>query len=72
MMLTLTTFVETNLSVAETARKLVLHQNSVRYRLGKIAELTGRDPRNITDLLELIAASRVIATTRHDGSTRSA
>ena len=70
LMLTLTTFVATNLSVAETARKLVLRQNSVRYRLGKIAELTGRDPRNITDLLELVAASRVIATTRHDGSTR--
>jgi len=72
MMLTLTAFVETNLSVAETARKLVLHQNSVRYRLRKIAELTGRDPRNITDLLELIAASRVITTTRHDGGTRVA
>ena len=64
---TLAAFVAANLSVAEAARSLVLHENSVRYRLRKIAELTGRDPRNITDLLELIAASRVIATTHHDG-----
>ena len=64
--LTLTTFVAANRSVAETAKKLILHENSVRYRLRKIAELTGRDPRNITDLLELIAASRVIATTPRD------
>jgi hypothetical protein len=42
----------------------------VRYPLRKIAELTGRDPRNITDLLELIAASRVIATTPHNGSAQ--
>ena len=70
--LTLATFVEANLSVAETARNLVLHENSVRYRLRKIADLTGRDPRNITDLLELIAASRVIATTQRDGGPSSA
>jgi sugar diacid utilization regulator len=63
---TLAAFVAANLSVAEAARKLVLHENSVRYRLQKIAQLTGRDPRNITDLLELIAASRIIATTPHD------
>jgi sugar diacid utilization regulator len=63
---TLAAFVAANLSVAETAQKLILHENSVRYRLRKIAQLTGRDPRNITDLLELIAASRLIATTpRH-------
>jgi sugar diacid utilization regulator len=65
---TLTAFVAANLSVAGTAHKLILHENSVRYRLRKIAQLTGRDPRNITDLLELIAASRLITTAQHDGS----
>ncbi len=59
---TLAAFVAANLSVAETAETLILHENSVRYRLRKIAQLTGRDPRNITDLLELIAASRIITT----------
>jgi DNA-binding PucR family transcriptional regulator len=42
-----------------------LHPNSLRYRLGRITELTGRDPRKITDLLELIAAAQVL--TRQNG-----
>jgi hypothetical protein len=49
--------------VSKAARELVLHENSVRYLLRGIAHLTGRAPRNITDLIELVAASRVIATT---------
>ena len=49
-------------ALAQRVRRTSLHENSVRYRLRKIAQLTGRDPRNITDLLELIAASRIITT----------
>jgi len=48
---TLHAFVEADLSVAATASALSLHPNSLRYRLGRITELTGRD------LLELIAAA---------------
>ena len=58
-------FVEADLSVAATANALSLHPNSLRYRLGRITELTGRDPRKITDLLELIAATQVL--TRQNG-----
>jgi len=34
--------------------------NSLRYRLRRIAELTGLDPARMSDLLELLAASRLI------------
>jgi hypothetical protein len=37
----------------------------LRYRLGRIAEQSGRDPRRLADLLELITASRLLA--GHDG-----
>jgi carbohydrate diacid regulator len=62
---TLHAFVEADLSVAATASAMSLRPNSLRYRLGRIAELTGRDPRKITDLLELIAATQVL--TRQNG-----
>jgi hypothetical protein len=57
---TLQVFVEADLNVAATAKALSLHPNSLRYRLGRITELTGRDPRKLTDLLELIAATHVL------------
>ena len=41
---TLQVFVEADLNVAATAKALSLHPNSLRYRLGRITELTGRDP----------------------------
>jgi DNA-binding PucR family transcriptional regulator len=37
-----------------------LHPNSVRYRLARIATLTGRDPRQVIDLFELCAAARIM------------
>ena len=47
---TLRTFLATNGSVIDTARELFLHTNTVRHRLGRIQELTGRDPMNLGDL----------------------
>lgn len=41
----------------------VVGSNSLRYRLGRITKLTGRDPRKLTDLLELIAATHVVSET---------
>jgi len=40
-------------------RALSLHPNSLRYRLRRIAEATGSDPRTLAGLLELIAAARL-------------
>jgi sugar diacid utilization regulator len=33
----------------------------LRYRLRRVADLTGRDPRRLTDMTELMAAARLIA-----------
>jgi DNA-binding PucR family transcriptional regulator len=38
-----------------------VHPNTLRYRLQRIEERSGRDPRRVSDLLELIAATRVMA-----------
>jgi hypothetical protein len=62
---TLHAFVEADLNVAATASSMSLHPNSLRYRLRRITELTGRDPRKIADLMELIAATQVL--TRQNG-----
>lgn len=48
--LTLRAFLAANGSLADTARSLYLHVNTVRHRLGRIVELTGRDPLNHDDL----------------------
>lgn len=47
---TLRTFLAHNGSVMDTARELFLHTNTVRHRLGRIHELTGRNPMNVEDL----------------------
>jgi len=43
LLATLTAFCESNRSVRTTGSLLGIHENTVRYRLGKIAELTGLD-----------------------------
>lgn len=49
-----------NLNVAEAAKALSIHPNTLRYRLRRIADRTGRDPHVLADLLELTAAARVL------------
>jgi len=53
-------FVAADLSVRAAARALSLHPNSLRYRLSRIIQLTGRNPRKLADLLELITAARML------------
>lgn len=38
-----------------------VHANTVHYRLRRVQELTGRDPRRFADLVELTTALRMIA-----------
>jgi carbohydrate diacid regulator len=40
----------------ETAKQLFIHRNTLRYRLDKVEEITGKNPRNIRDLLQLYTA----------------
>jgi hypothetical protein len=53
-------FVAADLHVATAAKALFLHPNSLRYRLKRITRYTGRDPRKVTELLELVAAARIL------------
>lgn len=56
---TLLAYVECDLNAGRAAQRLVVHPNTVRYRLRRIAELTGRDPRRFEDLLELVTVIRM-------------
>jgi DNA-binding PucR family transcriptional regulator len=53
---TLRAFVNADLNVRVLAQRLHIHPNTAHYRLGRIKELTGRNPRVIGDLLELVVA----------------
>ena len=46
-------------SVSEAARRLVLHANTVGYRLDRWGELTGWDPRTFAGLVRSLAAIRL-------------
>lgn len=56
---TLETYLTLNGSVAQVAEQLNLHRNTVRYRLGQIAELTGYDPAVTADRVQLYLALAV-------------
>jgi carbohydrate diacid regulator len=53
---TLQTFFECNQSLNEAANKLFIHKNTLQYRLKRIKDLTGYDPRKFTDALMLYVA----------------
>jgi sugar diacid utilization regulator len=51
---TVRAFAAGDLNVSRAATALFVHANTVRYRLGRIAERTGYDPRTFAGLLELV------------------
>jgi sugar diacid utilization regulator len=57
---TLRAYADCDLNVARTAQRLTVHPNTVHYRLGRVATLTGRDPRRFDDLSELLTALRLL------------
>ena len=46
-----------NLSIQQTADILSIHKNTLQYRLKKIAETTGLDPRSFGDAVTLYIAT---------------
>jgi len=52
-MATLRTYLETG-SIPETARREVVHSNTVGYRLNRVREITGLDPRTPRDSALLV------------------
>jgi sugar diacid utilization regulator len=53
---TLRTYLGAGLNLTRTAKALFVHPNTVEYRLRRIRELSGRDPRSPDDLLILSLA----------------
>jgi sugar diacid utilization regulator len=56
---TLRTYLDTGLSLTRSAHALSVHANTVVYRLDRIRELTGRDPRKTGDLVFLALSLRL-------------
>ncbi|MGD6967431.1 sugar diacid recognition domain-containing protein [Rossellomorea vietnamensis] len=50
---TLQVYIHENGKAINTANKLFIHRNSLQYRLERIKDITGKDPRNYQDLFEL-------------------
>ncbi|WP_028272774.1 PucR family transcriptional regulator [Arthrobacter sp. UNC362MFTsu5.1] len=59
LMATLESYLNNNGSVAAVAEELTLHRNTVRYRLAQITELTGYDPAQTQDRVQLWLALAV-------------
>jgi hypothetical protein len=51
---TIRTFATCDMNIARAAQQLYVHPNTVRYRLARIAEATGHDPRTFTGLADLV------------------
>lgn len=57
---TLFEYLEADLHVERTAKSLIVHPNTVRYRLRRISKITGRSIRRFHDLVELLASVHVL------------
>jgi sugar diacid utilization regulator len=53
---TIRAFADADVSLRLAAERLHVHPNTAHYRLRRIEERTGRNPRHIADLIELLAA----------------
>ncbi|MGV8983016.1 CdaR family transcriptional regulator [Clostridium sp.] len=53
---TLITYINMNGQANKTAEALYIHRNTLNYRLEKVEEVTGKNPKNLTDLFQLYTA----------------
>lgn len=58
---TLVAFIEADASMTATADRLGIHANSVRHRMVRITDITGRDPHRLEDQFALGIAVRGVA-----------
>mgnify|MGYP001770224862 FL=1 len=59
LMKTIKVFIESNLNVTKTAKKLFMHRNSVQYRIDKFIEWTGIDVRQFCDAVAVYLLIRL-------------
>ena len=45
---------DNSMQISEAARKLYMHRNTVIYNIGRIRDITGKDPMNFYDLHDLV------------------
>ncbi|WMJ79345.1 sugar diacid recognition domain-containing protein [Clostridium sp. MB40-C1] len=65
---TLICFIKNNGEINSIAKELHIHRNSLNYRIRKIQDITGKNLRNYTDLLELFTALVVFKLDKSDKS----
>jgi hypothetical protein len=58
---TLLAYAACDFNVGATARRLQLHPNTVHYRLRRVEQLTGRDVRRFPDVVDMVAAIRLVS-----------
>jgi sugar diacid utilization regulator len=68
---TVRAFAAADLNVAGAAAALYVHPNTVRYRLGRIADATGHDPRTFAGLTELVCVLETLEDTAGDVPLRA-
>jgi sugar diacid utilization regulator len=56
---TLRAYIAAGFNVAGAARAMTVHNNTIVYRLGRVHELTGRDPRKPEDIIFLALSLRL-------------
>ncbi len=56
---TLKAFFDNNLSISKTAQAIYAHRNTLLYRLKRIKEITGLDPKNFDDAVQLRIALKM-------------
>jgi DNA-binding PucR family transcriptional regulator len=62
---TLSAYTQTRFNLTKSAALLSVHPNTVVYRLGRVHELSGRDPHDVDDLLVLWLGLKVIGLHAH-------
>lgn len=63
---TLQAFADADMNVTQTAKDLHVHPNTLRYRLGRIRERTGRDPHTFHGLVDLICLLTLLSEAGED------
>ena len=61
------TWCESRFSIRETADRLFVHSNTVKYRLDRIERLTGMDPRDFSDCMALYVTLMLCRLNSSDG-----
>jgi hypothetical protein len=65
---TIRAFASADMSISRAAAEIGVHPNTVRYRLGRIAQTTGHDPRTFAGLVELVCAAELSDDRRRGGA----